>query len=101
MSAVICDPEPPNAAVRGPGVDRLVVVIWPPRPVDVVEPDLIAAVDALGVDRQKHLDAGPGPLCDLGSWHASVEPQRDAAVPQRRTTVWTGGLHICYHISAT
>jgi hypothetical protein len=66
-------------------VDRLVVVIWPQRPVDVVEPDLIAAVDALGVDRQKHLDAVPGPLCDLGSWHASVEPQRDAAVPQ---VVW-------------
>ena len=94
-------PGAPECAVLGPGVDRLVVVIWPQRPVDVVEPDLIAAVDALGVDRQKHLDAGPGPLCDLGSWHASVEPQRDAAVPQRRTTVWTGGLHTCYHISAT
>lgn len=72
-------------AVRGPGVDRLFVVIWPQRPANTGEPDLIRAVDALGVDRQEYLDAVPGPLCDLGSWHASVEPQRDAAVPQ---VVW-------------
>jgi hypothetical protein len=83
-----CRPEPWNAVVRGPGVDRLVVVIWPQRPGDVGEPDLIAAVDARGVHGDEHLDAVPRPLCDLGSWHASVEPQRDAAVPQ---VVWAHG----------
>jgi hypothetical protein len=43
------------------------VIIWPQRPVDVGEPDLIAAVDALGVDGEKHLDAVPGPLRDAGT----------------------------------
>ena len=61
------------------------MIIWPQRPVDVSEPDLVAAVDALGVDGEKHLDAVPCPLCDLGSWHASVEPQRDAAAPASTT----------------
>ena len=63
-----------------PGVDRLFVIIWPECPVDVREPDLIAAVDAFGVDGEKHFDAMSGPLGDLGGRHASVEPQRDAAV---------------------
>ena len=51
--AAICRPKPGYAAVRGPSADRLVVVIWPQRPIDVGEPDLIAAVDALGVDSQE------------------------------------------------
>ena len=69
-------------------MDRLLVVIWPERPIDGREPDLITAVDAFGVDGQEHFDAVSGPLCNLGSWHASVEPQGDAAVPQ---IVWPPG----------
>jgi hypothetical protein len=57
------------------------MVIWSECPVDGREPDLIATVDAFGVDGEEHFDAVSGPLCDLGSWHASVEPQRDAALP--------------------
>ena len=80
-------------------MDRLVVVIWPQRPVDVGEPDLIAAVDALGVDRQKHLHAVPGPLCDLGSWRASTtarpsESRKVRGSPGERHSQQAGTLRI-------
>lgn len=70
------------------------MIIWPERPVDVCEPDLITAVDAFGVDAEEHFDAMSGPLRDLGSWHTSVEPQRSAAVPQviRPSCQRRGGL---------
>jgi hypothetical protein len=73
--AVTCPPVRLGAAVCGPDVDQLFLIIRPECPVDVCEPDLITAVNALGVDGEKHFDAVPGPLCDLGCWHASVKPQ--------------------------
>ncbi len=62
-------------------MDQLFVIIGPECSVDVRKPDLIAALNALGVDGQKYFDAAPSPLRDLGGWHASVEPQRYTAVP--------------------
>ncbi len=61
-------------AVRSPCVRRSVDQTWtglfmaiqPERPVDAGEPDLIAAVDALGVDGEQDFDAVPGPFRDLG-----------------------------------
>ena len=59
-----------------------------------VVPDLIAAVDAFGVDSEQHFDAVPGPLGDLGRRDARVEPQRYAAVAEvvRTACQWGGGL---------
>ena len=73
--AVMCAPMRPCAAVRGLDVDQLFMITRLECAVDVCEPDLIAAVNALGVDGEKNFDAVPGPLCDLSCWHASVKPQ--------------------------
>jgi hypothetical protein len=53
--------------------------------IDPVEPHLIAALDAFGVNGQQDLDAVTGPLRYLRGWDARVEPQRDATVTQ---VVW-------------
>jgi hypothetical protein len=44
--------------------------------------DLTLAVDALGVDAKEDVDAVAGPLGDLGSVHASVEPERYRRMPE-------------------
>lgn len=38
------------------------------------------AVETFGVDLEQHLHRMPGPLGDLGSWYAAVEPRRHARV---------------------
>jgi len=52
------------------------------RFVNPFEPDLIAALDALGIDGEQDFNAMPGPLRDMRCWDASVEPQGDAAVAE-------------------
>jgi hypothetical protein len=52
------------------------------RAVDPVEPDMIAAVDAIGVDREQDFHAVPGPFGYLGGGDSRVKPQRDASVAQ-------------------
>jgi hypothetical protein len=37
--------------------------------------DLLMAIEAFGVNLQEHLYRVPGPLGDLGSWYAPVEPR--------------------------
>jgi hypothetical protein len=45
-----------------------------PEPsVNAFEPNLITAVDALGVDREQNLDGVTGPFGDLGGWDARVQ----------------------------
>jgi hypothetical protein len=70
----MCAPVRLGATIRGPDADQLFLIIGPKCPVDVGEPDLIATVDALGVDGEKHFHAAPGPLCDLSRWHAWPRP---------------------------
>ena len=60
---------------------------WSESLVDQRVPDLIAAMNAFGIDGEEHLNAVPSPLCDLGRWDARVEAQRDAAVAKVRRTL--------------
>ena len=81
----MCSGMPPRAfvaAVRGPDVNRLFMTIWPQRPLNIREPDLIAASGARRVDGKEYFTAMPGPLRDLSRQKASVEPQVDATGAQ-------------------
>ena len=53
------------------------------RSVDARVGDVLAVVEALGVDAEQDFDAVPGPLGDIGSGDSGVEPEGHCRVAHR------------------
>ena len=57
-------------------------VVFFQRPLNAPACLLLAAVETVGVDAEQHVDAVTGPFSDALRFDASLEPGRDAGVPQ-------------------